>query len=53
MGARLEPKVRILSPELRKRIEDKVRECLDKAGAEYKRKFEMPEIRYDVKNTDG
>jgi SprT protein len=49
----LKPEVQILSPELRKRIEDKVRSCLDIAAKEYKRDFEMPVIRYDVRNTDG
>lgn len=46
-------KIVLLSPDLRKAVEIKVRECLDIAEREYKRKFEMPEIRYDIKNTDG
>lgn len=47
------PKLLILSPELRKKVEARVRECLDLGEKKYGRKFSMPEIRYDVKNTDG
>lgn len=49
----IKPEVQLLNPELRAKVEAKVKECLAKAEAKYGRKFEMPEIRYDVKNTDG
>ena len=49
----MNPTLLILSLDLRKKVETRVRECLDIAEKHYKRKFDMPEIRYDVKNTDG
>lgn len=49
----LKPVVQLLTPELRKKIEAKITECLAIAEAKYKQKFEMPEVRYDIKNTDG
>lgn len=43
----------LLSPELKKKVDAKVKECLKIAEKEYKQKFEMPEIRYNIKNTRG
>lgn len=43
----------LLTKDRRKKVEDQVRASLDIAEAHYKQKFEMPEIRYDIKNTDG
>lgn len=49
----VKPVVQLLTPELRKKIEVKIQECLTIAEARYEQKFEMPEVRYDIKNTDG
>jgi predicted SprT family Zn-dependent metalloprotease len=46
-------KILLLSPDLRKDVEDEVRRCLDIAEREYGQKFTMPDIRFDIKNTDG
>ena len=46
-------KILLLSPALRKKVESRVRQCLDIAAKEYGVQFEMPEIRYDIKNTHG
>ncbi len=43
----------LLTKDRRKKVEAKVKECLDIASKHYKQKFEMPDIRYDIKNTDG
>lgn len=43
----------LLSQELRDKVNAKVRACLDIAEKEYNQKFEMPVIRYDIKNTHG
>lgn len=43
----------LLSNELRKKVEAKVKSTLEIAEKEYNQKFEMPEIRYDIKNTHG
>jgi SprT protein len=44
----------LLSKDLRTKVEKKLLECLNVAREHYKRPdLEMPEIRYDVKNTDG
>ena len=44
----------LLSKELRTKVEKKLLECLKVARAHYKRDdIPMPEIRWDVKNTDG
>lgn len=43
----------LLSEDRRKKVEAKTKECLVIAKAKYKQAFEMPEIRYDIKNTDG
>ena len=43
----------LLTQDRRKKVEAKIREVFDIAEKEYKRKFEMPDIRYDIKNTDG
>lgn len=48
---------KLLTPELRAKVEKRVRECLDRAAElwpEHKAKFQdAPEIRYDVKNRFG
>lgn len=49
----VKPVIQLLTPELRKKIEVKIRECLEIAEKRYEQKFEMPEVRYDIKNTDG
>lgn len=43
----------LLSKELCTKIEKKLLECAKIAEAHYKMEFELPEIRWDVKNTDG
>lgn len=43
----------LLTKDRRKKVEDQVRASLEIAEAHYKQKFEFPEIRYDIKNTDG
>ena len=43
----------LLSPDLRKKVEARVKQCLKIAEKEYKVNLAMPEIRYDVKNTHG
>jgi len=46
--------VKLLTPALIKKVEAKVESVLELARKEYPtHTFEMPEIRYDVKNTDG
>lgn len=50
----MKPTKPILTPELRDRVERKVLACLAIAREKYPgHEFEVPEIRYDVKNTDG
>ncbi len=43
----------LLTKERRAKVEAKIRECLAIASKHYKQKFEMPVVRYDIKNTDG
>lgn len=43
----------LLSPELKAKVEAKVRECLKIAEAEYERTFDFPTIRYDIRNHIG
>lgn len=43
----------LLTADRKKKVEAKIREVLDIAEKRYDQKFEMPEIRYDIKNTDG
>ena len=43
----------LLTKARREKVEARVRECLNIAEKQYGQKFEMPEIRYDIKNTDG
>lgn len=43
----------LLSKELQAKVVAKLKECIAIAEAKYERKFEMPEIRWDIKNTDG
>ena len=43
----------LLTADRRKKIAAKVREVFDIAEKHYGQKFEDPEIRYDIKNTDG
>lgn len=43
----------LLSPELRRRVEGKVEDCIEIAENYWEQKFKMPEIRYDVKNSYG
>lgn len=43
----------LLSDDLRKKVNIKTKELLKIAEKHYKRKFEMPDIRYDIKNWDG
>lgn len=45
--------LKLLTPELRKKVEAKTRECLKIAEKHFKVKFEMPEIRYDIKSWVG
>ena len=46
-------KIKLLSPEVKAKVESKIRECLDIAEKEFKQKFKMPEIRYDIKSHIG
>jgi SprT protein len=41
----------LLSKELRAKVEAKTKECFNTAEKKFKTKFEMPEIRYNVKST--
>jgi predicted SprT family Zn-dependent metalloprotease len=41
----------LLSPRVRRQVETRVKQCLEIARKHYKRDFEFPTIRYDVKNT--
>lgn len=43
----------LLTPELRKKVSDRIKECIAVAEQHYKQKFEFPEIRYDIKNHVG
>ena len=43
----------LLTQDRREKVEAKIREVFDIAEKRYEQKFEMPEIRYDIKNTDG
>jgi predicted SprT family Zn-dependent metalloprotease len=43
----------LLTPALRAKVLKKTEECLKLASKKFKREFEMPEIRYDIKNHDG
>lgn len=43
----------LLNADRKMKVEKRVLECLAIAKAKYKQDFEMPEIRYDIKNTDG
>ena len=43
----------LLTPELRVKVEKKMRECIAKAEKHYGIKMEMPEIRYDIKSWVG
>lgn len=51
------PERRILTPELQKKIEDRIRECLDiaqKVYPKHAKKFaKLPTIMYNIKNTFG
>ncbi len=42
-----------LMPRLKKRVKDKVRECLNVAQIHFQTDFDMPEIRYDIHDTDS
>jgi len=43
----------LLTPELRAKVEAVVEACYVKAEKHYKQKFPRPEIRYDIRNTNG
>lgn len=45
--------IHLLTPELRKRVTDKVKACFKIAQKKYGVEFEMPEIRYDIKSWCG
>ena len=43
----------LLSEDLRKKVEDKMRECYAIAAKHYKLSFEFPEVRYDITSWTG
>lgn len=43
----------LLTPALRKKVEDAVEAAFVKCEKHYKQKFKRPEIRYDIRNTNG
>ena len=45
--------LKLLTPELKKKVEDKMRECYKLAQKKYKVEFPFPEVRYDIKNWTG
>lgn len=45
--------LKLLTPELKKKVESKMRECIKKAEKHYGIKLEFPEIRYDIKSWTG
>src|SRR5271167_1659867 len=45
--------LKLLTPELKAKVEKATKEYLAIAKKEFKRDFDMPEIRYDIKNHDG
>jgi len=47
------PTLLLLTPALRKKVEARIEECYVIAEKHYKRKFERPEVRYDIKNRFG
>ena len=44
---------KLLTSDLRKKVEDKILECFKIAEKKYKTQFEMPEVRYDIKSWTG
>jgi len=47
------PTLLLLSPALRKKVEARIEECYKIAEKHFDRKFERPEVRYDIKNRFG
>ena len=45
--------LKLLAPELRKRVDDKIKACFKIAEKKYGVKFEWPEVRYDIKSWMG
>jgi SprT protein len=45
--------LKLLTPEIRKKVEDKMKACFKAAEKHYGVKFEFPEIRYDIKSWTG
>jgi predicted SprT family Zn-dependent metalloprotease len=45
--------LKLLTPELREKVENKVAECFKIAAEHYGQDFEMPEIRYNIKSWTG
>lgn len=45
--------LQLLTPALRQRVDEKIKACFKIAEKHYKTKFEMPEIRYDIKSWTG
>jgi SprT protein len=45
--------LKLLTPELKAKVEAKMKECYKMAGKHYKHKFDFPEVRYDIKNWTG
>lgn len=46
-------KTTLLSPELRKKVEDAVMASFETCEKHYKQTFTLPEIRFDIRNTNG
>ena len=44
---------KLLTPELKAKVEAKIRECFKVASEKYGTTFEMPEVRYDIKSHTG
>ena len=45
--------ITLLTPALRKKVEAAVEAAFVKCEKHYKQKFKRPEIRYDIRNTNG
>lgn len=53
MSKKMDALMKLLTPELRKEVADRQEECYRLAEKHFNRKFERPEVRFDIKNHDG
>lgn len=49
----MKPDLKLLTPELKAKVEAKMRECYKIAEKHYKKKYEFPEVRYDIRSWTG